>query len=157
MCDASSSSATTLMAACITVSHDTALLCARSATCTLVCSRKEAFVLVSYVQPRGMYKVSPASSSVAYHRNKLACRFANLSRAFLVVSEDVFVHTRARARAKTTQKISMLGFQLVRSYVRSTDTSAQQGRKDFAIPKLLARNVPFHPRLVFTRFGKQRT
>ena len=98
MCDASSSSATTLIAACITVSHDTALLCARSATCTLVCSRKEAFVLVSYVQPRGMYKVSPASSSVAYHRNKLACRFANLSRAFLVVSVDVFVHARARAR-----------------------------------------------------------
>ena len=153
MCDASSSSATTLMAACITVSHDTALLCARSATCTLVCSRKEAFVLVSYVQPRGMYKVSPASSSVAYHRNKLACRFANLSRAFLVVSVDVFVH----ARAQTTQNISMLGFQLVRSYVRSTDTSAQQGRKHFAIPKLLARNVPFHLRLVFTRFGKQRT
>ena len=155
MCDASSSSATTLMAACITVSHDTALLCARSATCTLVCSRKEAFVLVSYVQPRGMYKVSPASSSVAYHRNKLACRFANLSRAFLVVSVDVFVH--ARARAQTTQNVSMLGFQLVRSHVRSTDTSAQQGRKHFAIPKLLARNVPFHLRLVFTRFGKQRT
>ena len=62
-------------------------------------------MLVSYVQPRGMYKVSPASSSVAYHRNKLACRFANLSRAFLVVSVDVFVH----ARAQTTQNVSMLG------------------------------------------------